>query len=134
MADDAATVEQLRAEVRLLRARDAAARAEIDTLREREAATAEVLRTIASSRPDLQSVLDALAESAAHLCEAADAQILQVDGTGFQVVTSYGPLPTHPPDERPPIVRGTVTGRAVIDRQTVHVYDVAAEHVEFAEA
>ena len=36
-------------------------------------------------------------------------------------------LPTFPRGESRPLVRGSISGRAVIDRQTIHIHDVTAE-------
>jgi len=63
-------------------------------------------------------------ENAARLCDANDAQIRLVDGNMLQHVASYGTIP--PPQSRP-ISRAFVGGRAIIDRRTIHVHDLAAE-------
>jgi len=91
---------------------------------EQQTATSEILRVIASSPTDLQLVLDAVADSAARLCDANDAQVFRVDGDVLRLAASYGPVQVR---EWVPIVRGSVTGRAVADRQTIHVHDLAAE-------
>jgi signal transduction histidine kinase len=133
MADAAATVEQLRAENAALLADKAGLGDEVQGLRlaltgalEQQTATAEVLRVIASSPADLQGVLDAVAENAARLCDATDAQIVRIHGDVMRVVASHGPLPNLPRTEGMRIGRGMVTGRAVIDRRTIHVHDLAA--------
>jgi putative methionine-R-sulfoxide reductase with GAF domain len=98
----------------------------------REAATSEVLRVIASSPTELQPVLDAMAESAARLCAAYDAVIWRLEGDSLRVVAHHGPVgqvATHVI----PVLRGTVTGRTVLDRQTVQVTDLQAEVDEFPE-
>ncbi|TAJ75056.1 MAG: GAF domain-containing protein, partial [Gallionellaceae bacterium] len=98
---------------------------------EQQTATSEILRVIASSPTEIQPVLDAVAENAARLCEATDAQIVRVEGDVLRLVASYGPLPTS---EIRPISRQAVTGRAIIDRQTIHVHDLATEEADFPEA
>ena len=91
-----------------------------------QAATSEILRVIASSPTDPQAILDALAENAARLCEANDALIYKVTDGLLKGVANYGPLPGQRGEGPPTIDRGTIPGRAVIDRQTVHIHDLAA--------
>ena len=95
---------------------------------EQQTATTEILRVIASSPTDLQPVLDVVAENAARLCDADDALILRVEANVLRLVASYGPLPTS---QTRPINRQLVSGRAVIDRQTIHVHDIAVAEDEF---
>src|SRR5262245_26976081 len=101
--------------------------------RDREqTATSEILRVIADSPTDLQPVLDVVAENAARLCKANDAVIFRIEGDSLQYVANYGPIPVT--EMQRPIVRGSPGGRAVIDRQTIHVHDIAAEvETEFPE-
>src|SRR5262249_38097509 len=93
---------------------------------ERESATSEILRVIASSPTELQPGLDTVAGNAARLCEANDATINRIDGNTLQRLgrAKYGPMPASPP---PSLHRGNPSGRAVIDRTTVHVHDITAE-------
>ncbi|MBI3527060.1 MAG: GAF domain-containing protein [Betaproteobacteria bacterium] len=97
---------------------------------EQQTATSEILRVISSSPTDLQPVLDAVAESAARLCDASEAMIFRSGSDGLQMATQYGSLPTIRADERIPIRRDMVAGRAVIDRHIVHVSDLLAESDE----
>src|SRR5215471_12644129 len=93
---------------------------------EQQTATTEILGVIASSPTDIQPVLDTVAANAARLCNAIDALIYSVDGETLRVAAHYGEIPI-------PINAGTMTldrkiiaGCAVIDRQTLHIPDVAA--------
>jgi signal transduction histidine kinase len=95
---------------------------------EQQTATSEILRVIASSPTDLQAVLDAVAERAARLCEATDVLIHRVDGQMLPIAASVGAFAaTYPAGERFPLTRGSVVGRAVMERKTIHVHDLAAE-------
>ena len=89
---------------------------------EQQTATGEILRVIASSPTDIQPVLDAVAESAARLCDATDALIDRVDGDVLEHVAAYGPMPMA--ESRRSLSRGTPAGRAIIDRQMIHIHDV----------
>src|SRR5262249_40070323 len=77
---------------------------------------------IASSPTDIQPVLDAVAATAARLCDARDALIDRVDGDVLEHVAVYGPMPVA--GSQRPLTRSTPAGRAIIDRQTIHIHDV----------
>ena len=99
---------------------------------EQQTATSEILGVIASSPTDIQPVLDVVAENAARLCEADDALIRRLDGNVIRLVAHYGRIPPGGgPD--PLVSRGSVPGRAIIDRQAIHVHDLTAEVNEFPE-
>ena len=97
---------------------------------EQQTATSEILRVIASSPTDLQPVLNTIAENATRLCDAKDVSIGLVEGDVLQVVASYGMMARWWPDEGVPINRGSVTGRTIVDRQPIHVHDLASESDE----
>ena len=94
---------------------------------EQQEATSKILSVIARSPMDLQPVLDAVAESAARLCEATNAVIMQVVGDGFQRVAHYGEVPEPRGFHPATVTRGTPIGRAILDRQTIHVADLLAD-------
>src|SRR5215472_14696155 len=101
--------------------------------RDREqTATSEILRLIATFSINNQSVLDTIAENAARVCGSYDAVIRLVEGNILRLAAHYGPVVSGYGPEQP-LIRGTVAGRAVIDRQTIHIHDLWAEsETEFA--
>ncbi len=94
---------------------------------EQQTATSELLRVIASSPTDLQRVLDKVAETAARVCGANDTVIRRVDGDVLQLTAHYGTILSQEIGGTTPLDRNTAMGRAVIDRRTVHIHDMAAE-------
>jgi GAF domain-containing protein/anti-sigma regulatory factor (Ser/Thr protein kinase) len=104
-------------------------RRELAEAREQQAATAEILRVISSAPMDSQRVFAEIAASAGRLCDASDAAIHQVDGEVLRLVASHGSIPKG--DDTLPLTREVVTGRAVLDRQTIQVADVQAETSEY---
>jgi signal transduction histidine kinase len=102
-------------------------RRSLDDASEQQTATAEILHVMSASPTDLQAVLDTVAATAARLCGSVDAQIFQIDGTTLRIAAFYGQIPKTTSDEARPISRGSVNGRAVVDRKTIHIHDLAAE-------
>jgi len=95
---------------------------------ERQTATSEILRAIADSPNDLDAVFDAVARNAARVCGADDAVIHRAVGGLSHVVAHHGPItvPAQAPRPITEIRRGSVVGRTHLDRQTVHILDLAA--------
>src|SRR5262249_20511331 len=73
-------------------------------------------------------VLDTVCQSAARLCEAYDASIWCPDGDRLVLVAHHGPITQI---ESVPFVRGSVLGRSVLDKQTVHIADIQSLADEF---
>ncbi|RXT37818.1 hypothetical protein B5V03_31715 [Bradyrhizobium betae] len=95
-----------------------------------QTATSEMLRIISES--PLQSVLDVVAEHAARLCDSNNAEIYRLENNLLRLVASYGELPVHiQAREGFPVNRDRVLGRAICDRRSVHVHDLAAEDSEY---
>jgi signal transduction histidine kinase/putative methionine-R-sulfoxide reductase with GAF domain len=107
--------------VRLFNELDARNRQLTEAL-EQQTATSEILRVIASSPTDIQPVLYVVAEHAAKLCEATDTHIYRVDGNILRSAAAYGAIQWM---TELPLTRGVPSGRAVLDRCTIHITDAA---------
>ena len=101
---------------------------ELTEAREQQAATTEILAAISSSSTDLPRVFAKIVESAARLCNAYDVAIMLVKSSELHIIGHYGPIP---PAGTLPLTRGVVTGRAVLDRQTIHIADLQSETHEY---
>ncbi len=93
------------------------------------------LRPRLRTRMNVPPVLNAIAETAARLCDANDAIIFHVEDDRLRLVAKHGSLRTTRTFGEPfSLSRGTVHGRAVLDRRTIHVRDMAvAVRKEFKE-
>jgi GAF domain-containing protein len=99
---------------------------------EQQTATSEILRVISSSPTDIQPVLDALAQSAVRLCDSFDAIIFRVDTDALRLVAHHGPIPYGSIGEFTiPLGPGSVSGRSIIEHQTIQVTDLQTETEEF---
>ena len=106
------------------------ARGELAEGREQQAATAGILAALSSSPADLRRVCAEIAANAAHLCDAYDALIRQVDGEALRLVGHHGPIPAV---ATLPLTRGLPPARAILDRRTIHITDLLTETDEFPE-
>jgi len=100
---------------------------ELQNSLEQQTAISGILRVISSSPTNVQPVLDAVAERAAHLCDSPFARVLLVDGDMLRPAAVFSredigrPLESVKPTA---FKRTSVNGRAVVDRETVHIADL----------
>jgi len=98
---------------------------------EQQTATSEILGVIASSPTDIQPVLNVIAENAGRICGMPDVAIFRIEDDGYRIVATYGSAPVQAAGEIRPLDRGSVAGRAMVDRQIIHIHDVRAVQDDF---
>jgi len=114
--------------------------AELQESLEHQTATAEILRAISQSPADVQPVFEAIAIRARKLCSADHVGVTTFDGELLYGAATSNNLSPEEVESlrsafpRPPS-RGTVTGRAILDRTVVAIDDISGiENYELAEA
>jgi len=99
---------------------------------EQQTATSEILQVISQSPTDVQPVLKVVAQSALRFCGARDVLITLREGNELVNVAHEGSVLAEQ-GRRRPIERGSLSGRAAMDRQTIHAPDILAlDATEFA--
>ena len=109
------------------------AHAQVTEALEQQTATSEILRVISSSPTDLRPVFDAMARSGARLCEAQDVRVHVLEGDALRMAAALGPAPVAGAvgEFTMPVSRGSLNGRAIIERRVIHVADIQREAEEF---
>jgi len=112
---------------RLFEAEQASKR-ELQESLEYQTATSDVLSVISHSKFELQPVLDAIAKIANRLC-AADATILLLENGELRLAAHFGPIVSR--RNLRAINRDWVSGRTIVDREPIHVHDLASAGAEW---
>jgi two-component system NtrC family sensor kinase len=102
---------------------------------EHQSATIDVLKAMSASPGDPQPVFDLITRRAPGLCNAATASLFEFDGELVHLRSRVGtpayrtPQATEAYRRLFPMVptRGSISCRAILDRQIVHVRDMASE-------
>jgi PAS domain S-box-containing protein len=100
---------------------------EIGEALEQQTATSEVLRALSGFQPDLRTLLEIIAVNVAKVCGADDAHIYRIEGEALKEWTHRGPIPGLEAGESLPLNRDSVIGRAIVEREIIHIHDAAAE-------
>ena len=98
---------------------------------EEQTASSEVLKVVSQSGIELTPVLDELVATAARICSADSGFIFRLQDGLCQMIASFGKSQQLMDFvRRNPIVpnRGSLAGRVVLTRDTVHMEDVSVDH------
>ncbi|HET7096362.1 MAG TPA: GAF domain-containing protein, partial [Casimicrobiaceae bacterium] len=100
-------------------------KARLERALEHQAAISEVLRVISASPTEIAPVLSTVAERAAILCKARFARVLLIEGDVLVPYAEYSAERGDPIAVTPvPLERTSITGRAALERKTLHVADI----------
>jgi two-component system NtrC family sensor kinase len=97
---------------------------------EQQTALGDILKAMTRSAFGLEPVLEAIIQNAGRLCGAERGAIHRFDGEMLQLGAAYRPPPDYLEYARAHPVRasrGSASGRAAIERRTVHIHDVLAD-------
>ncbi len=106
---------------------------------EQQTAIAEILKVMSRSPTDVQPTLDAIAKSASEFCDAPDVLVNLLEGGANRIRSHYGTLEVRR-GQSPEVYRaltpherldGSVSGRAMLERRTLHVTDLQAETARY---
>jgi GAF domain-containing protein len=102
---------------------------------EHQSATIDVLKAMSASPGDPQPVFDLIARRARDLCNSKQAALFEFDGELVHLRSEVGTEAYSTPEAREAYrrlfpmapTRGSLSCRAILDRQTIHVRDMASE-------
>jgi len=99
---------------------------EIREALEQQTAVSEILHVISGSPGDVARMLEVVAQHAVKLCESGEAGIFLSEDNQLKFAAGCQTGETFNTSEAIPLSRGSVLGRAVIDREILHIVDLAA--------
>jgi GAF domain-containing protein len=131
LAPEAVLAQKLAAQAAELAARNS----EYGERLKHQSATIDVLKVMSASPTDPQPVFDLIVRRASELCNVPTATLFEYDGEMVHWRSSYGIESVALPDPLKtylnlfPIAptRGSISCRAILDRETVHVRDLNAD-------
>ncbi len=132
-ADPQRTIAELQRQLDECRAELTARNSEFDERIEHQSATIDVLKAMSASPGDPQPVFNLIARRARDLCNTTNAGLFEFDGELVHLrswvgIEAYGtPEAVEAYTRLFPMVptRGSITCRAILDRQIIHVRDMA---------